>query len=288
MVATRQNVRYAGRVPSDTAANNHPQFKETNGMARAEEILEQLTKLSNYLGDPQRDYAILGEGNTSGRADEDLFFVKASGKHLGNIDPAGFCGVHFSRVLPALDRSDVDDAGVKDILTSCRVDGTSKLMPSVETFLHAYLLTLPGVNYVGHTHPTAVNSILCSVNARQAISGRLFPDEIVCCGVAPCYVEYTDPGVTLAKLLRRRVQEYGEKYGQAPRVILMQNHGLIGLGNTPRDVMSATDMYVKVARVIIGTYALGGPNFFPEEHVRRIHTRPDELYRIKEIGGRAD
>jgi rhamnose utilization protein RhaD (predicted bifunctional aldolase and dehydrogenase) len=256
-----------------------------DSMGKMEQVLDDLTALSHYLGEPQRDYAILGEGNTSARADDDTFFVKASGKHLGNIETSGFCAVRFSRVLPALERSDVDDAGVKEILTHCRVDQESKLMPSVETFLHAYLLTLPGVNYVGHTHPTAVNSILCSVNARQAISGRLFPDEIVCCGVAPCFVEYTDPGVTLAKLLKRRVEEYGAKYGQSPRVILMQNHGLIGLGNTSRDVTSATDMYVKVARVIIGTYALGGPNFFPEEHVRRIHTRPDELYRIKEIGG---
>ena len=37
----------------------------------SEEILEQLTALSHYLGDPAHDYAILGEGNTSAAAGEE-------------------------------------------------------------------------------------------------------------------------------------------------------------------------------------------------------------------------
>jgi len=31
--------------------------------------------------------------------------------------------------------------------------------------------------------------------------------------------------------------------------------------------------------VILGTMALGGPNFMSEEAVARIHSRPDEKYR---------
>ena len=77
-------------------------------------------------------------------------------------------------------------------------------MPSVETFLHGYLLSLPGIQFVGHTHPVAVNSIMCSKHAKEAVSGRLFPDEIVCCGPAVCYIEYTDPGLVLARRCARR------------------------------------------------------------------------------------
>jgi rhamnose utilization protein RhaD (predicted bifunctional aldolase and dehydrogenase) len=158
--------------------------------------------------------------------------------------------------------------------------------PSVETFLHAYLLSLPGIAFVGHTHPTAVNSILCSANSREAVSGRLFPDEIVCCGPAVCYVEYVDPGVVLAKTVRDRVEAFIDTYNMAPKVILMENHGLIATGKTARDVQTATAMYVKTARVLLGTYALGGPRFFTPENVARIHTRPDEAYRQNLIGNK--
>lgn len=253
-------------------------------MSTSDEILEQLTALSHYLGDPAHDLAILGEGNTSARLDEETFFVKASGHQLGTITPDGFCSVLFSRVLPAFEGAELSDTEVKETLLNCKADGDIDVMPSVETFLHAYLLTLPNVHYVGHTHPTAVNAILCSKNAKEALSGRLFPDEIVCCGVAPCFVEYTDPGIPLARLLKQRVEEFAEVYNEYPKVILMQNHGFIALGKTPKDVRTVTSMYVKTARVLIGTYAFGGPNFMTQEAVNRIHTRPDEHYRQRQIG----
>ena len=232
----------------------------------------------------EKDLAILGEGNTSARLDEGTFYVKASGQHLGSITPSGFCAVYFSRILPAFDRPELTDSDVKKMLLDCKVEDDSPIMPSVETFLHAYLLTLPNVNFVGHTHPTAINAILCSVQAREAISGRLFPDEIVCCGVSPCYVEYTDPGIPLAIHLKMRVEEFFEEYGEYPKVILMENHGFIALGKTPKDVRTITAMYEKTARILIGTYTFGGPRFLTPENVSRIHTRPDEHYRQKQIG----
>jgi hypothetical protein len=44
-----------------------------------QDVLAQLVELSNHLGNPANDYCILGEGNTSARADEGTFWVKASG-----------------------------------------------------------------------------------------------------------------------------------------------------------------------------------------------------------------
>src|SRR5437762_1495445 len=136
-------------------------------MPTSEEILEQLTALSHFLGDPVRDLAILGEGNTSARIDEEAFYVKASGQHLGTITPGGFCAVNFNRVLPYFDKPDLTDDEVKQVLLECKASDESDVMPSVETFFHAYLLTLPNVNFIGHTHPIAVNAILCSKKAEE-------------------------------------------------------------------------------------------------------------------------
>jgi len=254
-------------------------------MSDDKEILNQLIVMSRSLGDPSRDLVILGEGNTSARADEETFFVKASGKELRAADENSFVRVSLRRVIEGLDNKALTDEEVRKLLSESMTDRSAGIVPSLETFLHAYLLSLPGVTFVGHTHPTAVNAILCSVDGRKPVNGRLFPDEIVCCGPVLCYVEYADPGLALARQLRRRVGEFIEEQKTTPRVIFMENHGMIACGRTARDVETITSMYVKTARVLAGTYVFGGPRFLTPENVARIHTRPDELYRQKKLGG---
>jgi rhamnose utilization protein RhaD (predicted bifunctional aldolase and dehydrogenase) len=248
------------------------------------DILAQLVTMSNNLGDSALDYVILGEGNTSARADADTFWVKASGTDLRTIDRAGFVRVRFDRVLALLDEDDLSDDAIREGLEAAKVDRAVTVRPSVETVLHALALQLEGVNFVGHTHPTAVNTLLCSQKAEEAASGRLFPDHIVYCGPASVYVPYTDPGLPLARAVRDSIGRYVDAHHEIPKVILMQNHGLITLGRTAQEVEDITAMAVKAARVLLGTYALGGPRFLTAENVARIHTRPDEAYRRKVSG----
>lgn len=250
----------------------------------AAKILDQLIAMSRLLGDPALDYAILGEGNTSAQIDGDTFWVKASGAEMRIIEAPGFVQVRFGPVLDLLGQEGVDDQAIKASLEAARVDPGEKVRPSVETVLHAIALQLEGVRFVGHTHPSAVNAILCSQKVEEAIAGRLFPDEIVYCGQAPVYIPYTDPGVPLARKVHDEIDGYLDEYHQTPKVILMQNHGLIALGKTASEVENVTAMYVKAARVILGAYALGGPHFMSAEAVARIHTRPDEQYRRQEWG----
>jgi rhamnose utilization protein RhaD (predicted bifunctional aldolase and dehydrogenase) len=244
--------------------------------------LAQLVTMSNNLGDPALDYVILGEGNTSARADADTFWVKASGTQLRTIDRTGFVRVRFDKALSLLETTGLSDAAVTAGLNGAKVDPCVAARSSVETVLHALALQLDGVNFVGHTHPTAVNAILCSQRAEEAVAGRLFPDHIVYCGLASVYVPYTDPGVPLARKVRDLIDRYLDEQCEVPKVILMQNHGLIALGRTAQQVEDITAMYVKSARVLLGTYALAGPRFLTAGDVDRIHTRPDELYRRQE------
>jgi rhamnose utilization protein RhaD (predicted bifunctional aldolase and dehydrogenase) len=257
-----------------------------------DDALTQLVAMSHHLGDPALDYAILSEGNTSARADADTFWVKASGTELRTIERTGFVRVSFQRVLAMLDTPDLTDEQVTQGLFGAKVNPATGsapapddgVKPSVEAVLHAICLSLEDVNYVGHTHPTAINALTCSVAFETAVSGRLFPDEIVICGPAPVLVPYTDPGIPLAAQVRHLTEEYIREYGEAPKVILMQNHGLITLGRTAQQVENITAMAVKTARVLLGTYALGGPHFMTPQAVERIHTRPDEAYRRRLLG----
>jgi len=252
-------------------------------MSDKQAILKQLIAMSRNLGQPEKDYVILSEGNTSARIDEESFWVKASGAEMRDIGQDGFVRVRFPPVLAMLEGSDLSDAEIKCRLTEAKVDPNAPAHPSVETVFHALALTMGGANYVGHTHPTAVNAILCSQHVEAAIAGRLFPDEIVVCGPALAYVPYTDPGLPLARRIRNVLREYLEAYGEPPKAILMQNHGLIALGRTAQEVENITAMCVKTARVLIASYALGGPHFMSLQAVERIHTRSDEAYRRQKL-----
>lgn len=255
-------------------------------MASKEEILRQLIEMSHRLGEERRELVILGEGNTSAGIDEQTFFVKASGTQLGTISADGFVEVNAPKVLEMLEGPALTDDEIKEKLKAAMVDPHGALMPSIETVFHAYLLSLPDVRFIGHTHPVSVGSILCSQNWRKITQGRLFPDEIVCCGAAPAYVDYTDPGVPLARRIREVVTEYIGEHGLRPKAVLMQNHGLIALGSTPKEVESITLMWDKTAKVLIGASRFGGPNYLTERQVQRLCTRPDEEQRKKLIEGR--
>jgi len=255
-------------------------------MASKEEILRQLIEMSHRLGDEHRELVILGEGNTSAGIDEQTFFVKASGTQLGTISADGFVAVNAPKVLEMLEGPALTDDEIEEKLKAAMVDPHGVLMPSIETVFHAYLLSLPDVSFIGHTHPVSVGSILCSQNWRKITQGRLFPDEIVCCGAAPAYVDYTDPGVPLARKIREVVTEYIREYGFRPKAVLMQNHGLIALGSTPKEVESITLMWDKTAKVLIGAFHFGWPNYLSERQVQRLCTRPDEEQRKKLIEGR--
>jgi len=246
------------------------------------QILQDLLTLSHELGREERGLAMLGEGNTSTRLGEETFLVKASGTCLGTLKEADVVECRLSALLPLLEQASLTDQQVDDALLASRVDPKAK-KPSVEAVFHAYLLSLPGIKFIGHTHATAVNQILCSPRACDFAVHRMFPDEIVCCSVASVFVPYTDPGLKLAQTIRSETEAFVKKHQRQPRVILMQNHGIITLGATWQSVLAAMLMAEKTAKIFVGAAQLGGPVFFSEENIARIAGRPDEAYRQRAL-----
>ncbi len=251
--------------------------------AQTDSVLDALVQMSLELGRPERDLVMLGEGNTSAAVGDGSFWVKASGTQLPTATRESFVRLWLEPVCALADVGEMSDAAFKAALDAAKVDPSDKRRSSTETVLHALALTEFGAKFVGHTHPIAVNAIMCSVMAEEAITGRLFPDEIVVCGAAPAYVPYTDPGLPLAQKVREVCRAYVDEWGCAPKVIAMQNHGLIALGASPQEVESITAMYVKTCRVLAGAYTFGGPHFLSASNVDRIHTRPDEAYRRRAL-----
>lgn len=253
----------------------------SGGMPDHASIEQTLLTLSRDLGREDRGLAILGEGNTSARLTEETFLVKASGSSLGTLSPAGVTACRFDRLIPLLRAKGMTDVAIDEALLAARVDPAAR-KPSVEAVFHAYLLSLPGVDFIGHTHPIGVNGLLCSDQARTFARRRIFPDQVVCCGVESVFVPNTDPGLKLAQAIEKAVTTFIGRLSRPPRVILLENHGLIALGGTPEAVLAATLMAEKSARIFAA--APGGPRFLTPAQVARVAGRPDELYRQKVLG----
>ena len=247
-------------------------------------VLDELIGLSLRLGAPEADLVTLGEGNVSARIDDHHFYVKASGFSMGSISAAGFSRVKFTPILEALDGPDLSDQQVRELLKESRQDPAVDPVPSVETFMHAYLLSLRDINFVGHTHPTPLISLLSIEGSTEIARKRLFPDEIVCCGPATAFVPYVDPGLPLARAIKSSVESFIDEFGMVPKTIWLQNHGLIAPARLIRDVESASFMAAKAARAWLGALSTGRPIVsLSQESVDRIHTRPDEHYRQRLI-----
>jgi rhamnose utilization protein RhaD (predicted bifunctional aldolase and dehydrogenase) len=249
------------------------------------ETLRKLVRLSNNLGRENYHLAIIGEGNTSAKIEVDniagSFYIKASGTQLAKVNEKDFIQVYFEPIMQLVNMDNPDTEDINNIFKKAKVDKKCEATPSVETLLHAICLNLEGVNFIGHTHPTAVNRLTCSKSFPENLKGRIYPDEIVLLGKESVFIPYTDPGVKLAQKVKKEIEIFLDKHGERPKSIYFQNHGFVALGSTPIEVENITLMADKAAEIRFGALLAGGINTFSEDIVNYIAERTDEKYRQK-------
>jgi rhamnose utilization protein RhaD (predicted bifunctional aldolase and dehydrogenase) len=245
----------------------------------------ELVALTGEVGDPGRDYVILAEGNTSARIDDGSFWVKGSGVRLEHARaPEAFVAMRLEPLMAALRGEEAGEADLKRLLADARVEGQEGgPPPSIETFVHAVCLAVGGARLVAHTHPTAVNALLCARDAEAMYQGVVFPDEAVVCGPVPLFVPYGEPGLLLGRELLARLEAFIAERGGPPRLVLLANHGIVALGGTAAEVAAITAMAVKAARVRLGTQAAGGPSFLDPGQADRLAGREDERVRLERL-----
>jgi len=244
-----------------------------------------LVELSRSLGRPEKHLTVLGEGNTSARIDDESFLVKASGTSLANANDASFVRMDVERTLALLGLRDPTDEELSEALMAARTSSDGGLRPSIEAVMHALALTEGEATFVGHTHPTSANSVLCSDRAETLTAGAIFPDQIVVLGRFPLFIPYADVGLPLARALREGLPEHKRRVGASPKTIYLQNHGLVALGGSAREVEHITTMADKHARIMAGVLAAGEPVYLTAEQADRLDTRTDEEYRRRVLQG---
>jgi len=196
--------------------------------------LQELVHVSRFYGQDNR-YVIAGGGNTSYKNKEKIW-VKASGAALATITTEGFAVLDRARLAGMAAKAysadpDEREEQVKNDLAAATL--TRGRRPSVETSLHD-AIRWP---FVVHLHPTAVNGLLCAVNAEREVK-NLFGEKTL-------YVEYTDPGYVLFKKVNDAIEEYRTAQGEEPKVIWLQNHGIFVGAETTKEIRSIYDEILK-------------------------------------------
>ncbi len=193
------------------------------------EGLTQLIEISRYYG-KQKEFVIAGGGNTSYKTNEHLY-VKASGTSLSIIDENGFCKLDRNKLKEIPEKQfstnpSTREEEVKTILLNSRINPETGLRPSVETSLH----DLFNYNFVVHTHPTLVNGLM-SCNKAEELTEKLFGEKAL-------YIPYIDPGYILFKEIEKRMGIYTQTFGNQPKLVFIQNHGIFVAANTVDEIKS--------------------------------------------------
>jgi rhamnose utilization protein RhaD (predicted bifunctional aldolase and dehydrogenase) len=90
-----------------------------------------------------------------------------------------------------------------------------------------------------HTHPALVNGLACAIHGAEACS-RLFPEAL--------WLPYCDPGFTLSREARRAIGDYTERWGVAPGVLIIENHGVFVAGESAEDIRAAYRQLIETLR----------------------------------------
>ena len=214
-----------------------------------DEVLELAKNVSHFT--------IAGEGNVSVR-DGDSMLIKASGSTLETMTDQD------------LVRCDLDGKVFED----------EEKKPSMEVSFHAWILkSFPEINCVCHTHPTHTIKLLCSERTHDFANKRLFPDQVVRNGTKSCVVPYATPGLPLREEIKKSVEEFIRRNGFFPKLILLNNHGIITASASIQEAVVSTLMCEKSAEIYIGAKILKNVQFLTPEEVAAVDTNPSEKYR---------
>jgi NAD(P)-dependent dehydrogenase (short-subunit alcohol dehydrogenase family)/rhamnose utilization protein RhaD (predicted bifunctional aldolase and dehydrogenase) len=200
--------------------------------------IRELIEISKLYGNDRR-FVIAGGGNTSFK-DESTIWIKASGESLADMNENSLVALDRQKLREiSVRRYSADpvvrEEQVKNDMAAAIAGADRSKRPSVETSLHEII----GFRFVIHLHPSIINGILCSRNAKN-LSLQLFGDKVL-------FVPYTDPGYTLFKKLETEIKSYREHFSSEPAIILLENHGVFVGADTTAGIKNIYDELMQKA-----------------------------------------
>jgi len=214
---------------------------------------KDLIKLSNSIS----KYVVGMEGNVS-RKNVNGLTIKVSGCRLSNISSEDFVDYDFNEKQ----------------LNNFTKKG------SMELSFHSYLLQNFDINYVCHTHPVNTLKILSSNKSSDFANKRFFPDQVIFNGEKSCLVPYDKPGEPLTKKITIHLEKFIKENNYFPKLILLENHGIIVCGKTIDECIIVSEICEKSAEIFLSPFEM---NFFTYDEIQSLTNDKNEIYRLKKL-----
>ena len=200
--------------------------------------LEKFVRLSKYVGE-RFDLVQAGGGNLSIKLNRGQMLIKASGFNLSEVDfNKGWVKVDLKQIKAILTNKNLQKLNERESREKLAVkllnDSalSSEERPSMETFLHALLN-----KYTLHVHPLAASIVVSTGAWQQALIG-IFRASVA-------LVKYRTPGIELALEAKRVVEEYQNNYSLKPKLIFLENHGLIVTAGNYQELVEFMEKAIK-------------------------------------------
>lgn len=223
--------------------------------------LAELIELSHTVGRHPSRMVLWEEGGCAVKSG-DRFFVSRRGAYLTALTSGDLVELDHARTTELVSLETLADEAMEDVQISSK-----SIKPSLDAILFAYLFSLDENKYALHVQPVEINQIIGSPRARQFAERRTVAHEVISRGVSSMLTAYADPGLPLAREVKRKLSLWRDRYKVVPKLILIQNHGMIVLGNSQEEILRTTEMMLKSAQTFIGAAMMGGPAFLTPDNV---------------------
>ena len=231
------------------------------------DLVDILVDLARQLGTDQTKVIIFDEGFVAAKVEKHMV-ISRPGARLANLDRGDL--VHFdpAPLIELLKGDQVKRQVEEETLIASRLKSDMP-MPGPEAYFAADLLERCESRILVHVQPVMINLILASPRARQFADRRITLSEVFHCGLATALVSYADPGTALAKEVRHKVGLWRDRARTEPKTVLLQNNGMLVLGNSPEEIMDNLAKMLRAAEVFVGASLLGGPQFLTVANIGR-------------------
>ena len=193
-------------------------------MNKKKNLIRDLSYISKLYGS-MPEIVQSGGGNVSAKS-KDVMLIKSSGiglsdvsssRELAKINLKGFSKLFNTKMPSSIFKDRIERKISKNTL--------NLKVPSIETSMHIFL-----DNYVLHTHPTSILSVVANKNAKKNL-GLIFKDfhHVV--------IKYKNPGILLAQEIYKQIELYEKRNGIRPKIIFLLNHGLIVHSHDPNELI---------------------------------------------------
>jgi len=204
--------------------------------------MKSFAKMCAKIG-VMKDYVQGGGGNASCKHDGGKMAIKASGFTIGEItETSGYADVDYIKIreyhtdVPISELEEREKNSTPFTMSCVFPNAEGKtLRPSVETGFHSLMK-----KYVMHTHPVYANVITCANGGKELADKILGDMDFV-------WIPYINPGFSLTLAIKDAIDEYESKTGAFPKVIFLENHGLV---TTSDDADECTNLHIEVNETI--------------------------------------